>query len=315
MAITAHVYQIYIAAEPHQVWTAITDSDWTERYFHSTRYAAPLAVGEAYRSVVVPAGRDAVDGVVEELTPPMDGSPGRFVLTWHVLYDAALAAEPPGRVEWTVEGVGDGLTRVRLVHGDLAQSPLTWASVQDGWVWILDGLKTLLETGRPLPAVGDGATEAPAPGDGDWHRRQGVEANNSVWDLLDRPERTPAEDEEMLRRAYAAAYHWERATGAEPANEIRASYLVSRVLAATGQGERGLLTADRCVSLCEEHGVADFDLAYALEARARALVAVGRAADAAAAADAARAVPVGDAEDREIVERDLADLPATTQSA
>ena len=46
----------------------------------------------------------------------------------------------------------DGLTRVRLVHGDLAYSPLTWAHVKDGWVWVIDALKTLLETGRPLPS-------------------------------------------------------------------------------------------------------------------------------------------------------------------
>ncbi len=309
MAITAHVYQIYIAADPDRVWTAITDSDWTERYFHSTRFAEPLAVGEPYRTVVGGGGPDAIDGVIEEMTPPGDGKPGRFVQTWHVLYDAAMAAEPPSRVEWTVEGVGEGLTRVRLLHGDLALSPLTWASVKDGWVWILDGLKTLLETGEPLPAADDDGTATPAPGDGDWHRRQGVEANNSVWDLLGLPKRTPAEDEELLRRAYTAAYHWERATGAAPENEIRASYMISRALVATGQGERGLVTADRCVALCEEHGVGDFDLAYAHEARSRALRGLGRDEEAAAAAEAARAVPVGDPEDREVVERDFADLP------
>ncbi len=54
--------------------------------------------------------------------------------TWRVLYDVALAEEPPGRVEWSVEGAGPGFTRVRLVHGDLAASPLTWAHVRDGWV-------------------------------------------------------------------------------------------------------------------------------------------------------------------------------------
>ena len=87
------------------------------------------------------------------MQPPRPGRPSRFVQTWHVLYDAALAEEPPGRVEWTVEQVGDGLTRVRLVHGDLAASPRTWASVKDGWVWILDGLKTVLETDRELPPI------------------------------------------------------------------------------------------------------------------------------------------------------------------
>ncbi len=40
MAITAHVYQIFIAATPEQVWAAITDSSWTRRYFHGTSFAS-----------------------------------------------------------------------------------------------------------------------------------------------------------------------------------------------------------------------------------------------------------------------------------
>jgi hypothetical protein len=166
-------------------------------------------------------GRDAVEGMIEEMTAPTAGRPGRFVQTWHVLFDAALGAEPPGRVEWTIEEAGEGLTRVRLVHGNLAYSPLTWAHVKDGWVWIINALKTLLETGRPLPDP-DSETVVSATAEGDWHRRQGVEANNSAYELLDR-ERTPEEDEEILRRAYAAGYHWQRASGAKPENEARAS--------------------------------------------------------------------------------------------
>jgi hypothetical protein len=132
-----------------------------------------------------------------------------------------------------------------------------------------------------------------------------------VWDLLAAADRSPAQDEELLRRAYAAAYHWERATGARPENEVRASYLISRALVATGQPERGLVSADRCVALCEQHGIADFDLAYALEARSRALGGLGRPSEAAGAAAAARAVPIADDEDRALVEKDFADLPPT----
>ena len=54
-------------------------------------------------------------------------------------------------MEWTVEAAGEGLTRVRLVHAGLEQSPRTAAEVQDGWVWVLDALKTVLETGSSLP--------------------------------------------------------------------------------------------------------------------------------------------------------------------
>jgi hypothetical protein len=137
-----------------------------------------------------------------------------------VLYDAALAEEPPSRVEWTIEAAGDGLTRIRLVHGDLALSPLTWANVKDGWVWILNGMKSLLETGHPLPRVIDEPEESAAP-EADWHRAQGVEANNSLWELFAKADRTDDDVEEMLRGAYAAAYHWQRASGAGPENEAR----------------------------------------------------------------------------------------------
>jgi uncharacterized protein YndB with AHSA1/START domain len=308
MAGTAHVYQIFIAAQPEAVWQAITDSEWTKRYFHATSFVEPPSPGAAYRTVLADGG-DAVEGLVEEMTPPKDGEPGRFVQTWHVLYDASLSAEPPGRVEWTVEGVGEGLTRVRLVHGDLAYSPLTWAHVKDGWVWILDGLKTLLETGRPLPSPAVLAPESATP-EGDWHRRQGVEANNAAHGLLER-ERTPEIDEELLRHAYAAAYHWERATGARPENEARASYMVARALVATGQAERGLVSADRVLAVCTDHGITDFDLAYGHEARSRALSALGRTEEAALEASLARAVAVADPEDAAIVERDLQDLPIT----
>jgi uncharacterized protein YndB with AHSA1/START domain len=161
MNLNTHVYQIYIAASPELVWTAITESEWTRRYFHTTSFVEPPQQGKAYRTVRAD-GRPAIDGVIEEMQPPAEGSPGRFVQTWHILYDAALEQEPPSRVEWTVENAGEGLTRVRLVHGDLDQSPLTWENVKGGWVWILDSMKTLLETGRPLPRVRDNASVAEA---------------------------------------------------------------------------------------------------------------------------------------------------------
>ncbi|MGZ5399703.1 MAG: SRPBCC domain-containing protein [Nocardioides sp.] len=307
MTLTAHVYQIHIAASVDTVWAAITQSEWTRRYFHTTSFVEGPVAGARYRTVTA-EGHDAIDGVVEELTPPAEDRPGRFVLTWHVLYDAALAAEPPGRVEWTVEQVGEGLTRVRLVHGDLAGSPRTWANVKDGWVWVLDGLKTVVETGRTLPrATLEPVDPDPRSTEGEWHRRQGVEATNAAFDLLAQ-RRDAAADEELVRHAYAAAYHWERAVGAEPANSARADYLVSRALTATGQPARALVSADRALSTCREHGLGDFDLAYALEARARALHALGRPDEAAAAWRDARAVEVADAEDRAIVESDFAEL-------
>lgn len=310
MAITTHVYQIFIAASPETVWAAITESEWTRQYFHGVAFVEGPALGCRYLTKT-PDGRDAVDGLIEQMEPPVDGRPGRFVQTWHVLYDAAMAEEPPSRVEWTVEAAGDGLTRVRLVHGDLARSPLTWANVKDGWVWILDGLKTLLETGRVLPRATADTADSTGGGSGmdaDWHRRQGVEATNAAFDLLE-ADRDAEADEDLLRTAYAAAYHWQRASGAKPENEARASYLIAKALLTTGQPEAALRAADRTLRICVENGLTDFDLAYAYEIRARALRAVGRLEDAELDWRRATGVPIADPEDAQIVRADLAGEP------
>jgi uncharacterized protein YndB with AHSA1/START domain len=303
----AHVYEIFVRAAPERVWDALVDPAATTQYFHGIRYESTFEPGSSYRQLLAD-GSVAVDGVVEVFEPPR-----RLVITWHVLYDAALSEEPPSRVEWTLTPASDDgtVTRVTLRHGDLGRSPATWARVRLGWVEILDSLKSLLETGEALPAVdtSDGAADAPADVVADWHRVQAVEANNSTWELLD-VDRTERDDEELLRRAYAAAYHWDRAAGRTAANEARATWLLARAWSALGEGERALRDADRTLETCERAGLTDVDLAYAHEARARALAVLGRAADAAAAFERARSVQVADPEDRVIVDADLAALEA-----
>ncbi len=299
MPAARHQYEIYIRATPEQVWEALLDPAFTRQYFHGTAFDRPPVQGEPFRTSL-PDGSPAIEGTIEMLDPPR-----RLVHTWHTLYDAELAAEPVSRVEWHVEPAGEELTRLRLVHGDLAQSPKTWANVEHGWVWILDGLKTLLETGDPLPRA-DSEPRAVADPDAEWHRFQAVEANNSTWELIELADRGAEGDEDMLRRAYAAAYHWDRAAGRTPGNSARADWLLAKVHLLVGHPETSLHYAQRCFATCEEHGLKDFDLAYAHEATARALKALGRDSEAVQSWEAAKAVPIADEEDRTILESDLA---------
>ncbi len=298
MAITKHVYQIFIKATPQQVWDAIVEPSWTRRYFHGSAFDSPPVKGQPYRTTIG-EGQPAVDGVIEEVDPPH-----RLIMTWHTLYDAAMSEEPPSRVEWIIDPAGDGLTRLRLEHGDLALSPLTWANVRDGWVYVLDGLKTVVETGESLPPLTAPLTPI-EDATGEWHRAQGIECNNSTWEMIE-AERTPDQDEEMLCRAYASTYHWARAVRRGPANDARGAWLLAKVQLLVGQPELSLRYADRCMAVCHEHGLADFDLAYAHEARARALKALGDDVAAAQSWEMAKAVPIADAEDQAILDADLA---------
>ena len=85
-----------------------------------------------------------MDGTVVEADPPR-----RLVMTWHVLYDPELSKEQ-SRVTYLIEKRGE-VSKLTVTH-ELAEAPLTAKHVDsDGWQLVLSGLKTLLETGQPMP--------------------------------------------------------------------------------------------------------------------------------------------------------------------
>ena len=305
MSLTRQDNEIFIRATPEQVRPAIPDTAFTARYFHETSVESSFDAGAGIR-YLLPDGSPAIEGEIEEVEPGR-----RFVMTFRFVYDTALAAEPPSRVEWIVTPAGD-VTRLTLRHGDLFRSPLTWEQVRMGWLPVLHGLKSVLETGEGLGRVDDpaAATLSEDP-EGDWHRTQGITANNAIWDLLAIPdgERTEDDDERMTATAYAALYHWGLATGTGPVNTARGHYMVAKTWVARGNGPMALHHAAIVMATCLANDLADFDLAYAHEIRARALALLGRTDEARVSRTAAAEVPVVDPEDRAIVEADLAQEP------
>lgn len=304
MAGTRHVFETYIRATPENVWEALTEPSFTRQYFFGCAVASGWEPGGPYR---YDAGDDAaIEGVVEEIDPPR-----KLVMTFRVLFDADAAAETPSRVTWELTPVGD-VVRVTCVHGDLGMSPHTWRTTASGWSIVLAGLKSVVETGQGLGEVPDdgGSPFAPEPGadvDVTWHRDEARKANGGVYGLLDRTDRTVADDARMVHMAHAAAHHWGLA--GTTAHLARAEYLCSRVYAYLGRAEPALHHAARCATLCDEAGLEDFDRFFAHEAMARALAAAGRLDEAAAEVTAARATPVADPEDLGICEGDLAAGP------
>ena len=144
------------------------------------------------------------------------------------------------------------------------------------------------------------------------HRRLGVELYNGTWTLIEREDRTPDEDDEMLHRAHASAYHWLHAPHST-ANRARSHWLCSRVHALAGQPEGALHHASRCLAILEADGEGgeDWDLAGAYEALARAHVAAGEPDEARRYLELARAetAKIANPEDAKHIEEDLDALP------
>jgi uncharacterized protein YndB with AHSA1/START domain len=138
---TVQVYQLFIKASPEAVWDAITKPEFTERYFYGMRIEST-----ADRRRVFAADDDWGDDQVIQYDPPR-----RLVHGWSAKWNEELRAEPESRVTWELEPQDDGTTLLTLVHDKLEHSPKTAAGVSGpGWMRVLSGLKTLLETGSPL---------------------------------------------------------------------------------------------------------------------------------------------------------------------
>ena len=139
---TTQVYQVFIKATPEQIWDAITKPEWTERYFHKARHT----VTPDHYTSLGPDGSVWGDADVFEFDPPRKLSHG-----WSSLYSDELGAEDESRVTWEIEAGDDGVCLLTVVHDRLEGAPKTAAGVSGvGWMGVLSGLKTFLETGESL---------------------------------------------------------------------------------------------------------------------------------------------------------------------
>lgn len=132
---------------------------------------------------------------------------------------------------------------------------------------------------------------------------------NRVWELLEKTDRTSAEDEEVVHAAHASRHFW-TAVGDEK-NRAIGDWQIARVYSTLGRGEPAVHHARRCLEHAQHVEGEEWLLASAYEGLARAYAVAG---DRAAALEwktkaVARLDEVTDADDREIVEGDIATLP------
>ena len=141
----SHVFTIFVSATPEQVWRAITESEFTSRYYFASTVESDWEPGSPYRYLI--EGNEAIVGEVLEVDPPR-----RLAMTFDARWDEHVAADPPSRIVWELAEAGPGIVEVTVVHEGLAAGSATAEQIS-GMAFILSGLKTLLETGTPLAAA------------------------------------------------------------------------------------------------------------------------------------------------------------------
>jgi uncharacterized protein YndB with AHSA1/START domain/DNA-binding transcriptional ArsR family regulator len=153
------VYTTYIKTTPERLWHALTDPAFTRRWWQitvETDWQPGSSMTWNNNGVII-----ADPGqVVLEADPYR-----RLAYTWHTFTPelkerlgidddlfTRLASERRSRVAFDIEPAGE-LVKLTVVHDDFEPGSTVATMVRNGWPVVLSSLKTLLETGEPLPAT------------------------------------------------------------------------------------------------------------------------------------------------------------------
>jgi uncharacterized protein YndB with AHSA1/START domain len=149
------VFEIYIKTTPERLWEAITDPEMRAKYSFGVATTSDWTQGSTYKASV-PGVIDIAEGENLEVEPPR-----KLVQTFTALWSDEVKAAGASRVTWEIEPVGSSC-QLTVTHDQLADDANP--ELYGGWMMILSGLKTLLETGETLDTPGSlrysGATQS-----------------------------------------------------------------------------------------------------------------------------------------------------------
>ena len=135
------VYVTYIRTTPEKLWSALTDTDFMQRYWFNMRVESDFKKGSPWK-IVYPDGRVTDTGEMLESIPPK-----RLVIKWRNEFKPELKAEGFAICTMDIEPAG-GAVKLTITHTIDKKNAKFIEAVSGAWPMILSNLKSLLETGE-----------------------------------------------------------------------------------------------------------------------------------------------------------------------
>ena len=107
------------------------------------------------------------------------------------------------------------------------------------------------------------------------HRYFAADCFNRVWGLLEKPVRTPQEDQDMVQLCLASVWHWTEREDCTDTNMSVGYWQASRVYATIGLSDEARRYGGLCLEASRGPDILPFYLGYAHEALGRAEVVAG----------------------------------------
>ena len=136
------VYVTYIETTPEKLWHALTDGDFTERYWFGARLKSDWKVGSTFEML-------RGDGTVSDAGKVVEYDPPRRLAYTFVNLSDKYKDDLPALATFVLEPYGK-LVKLTLTHQGFRDGSKFFAGISRGWPAILSSLKSLLETGQPL---------------------------------------------------------------------------------------------------------------------------------------------------------------------
>jgi uncharacterized protein YndB with AHSA1/START domain len=136
------VYVTYIETTPDKLWHALTDGDFTARYWFGVRLRSDWKVGSSFEMV-------HGDGTVSDAGKIVEVDPTRRLAYTFVNLSDTYRNDISALATFELEPHGK-LVKLTLTHEGFAPDGKMLPAISQGWPAILSSLKSLLETGRPL---------------------------------------------------------------------------------------------------------------------------------------------------------------------
>ncbi|MEV6315494.1 SRPBCC domain-containing protein [Streptomyces sp. NPDC051776] len=137
---TTLAFDLYIRATPEQVWQALTDPELVPRWRFGMSFDTDWRTGSPLTSRA-PDG----SGTVTQCLPGR-----RLAYDWIQTDQPESNGGHSSTVMYELGAMGE-VTQLSVVHSNLDEEGLFLKVVRPGWPMLLSSLKTLLETGEPLP--------------------------------------------------------------------------------------------------------------------------------------------------------------------
>lgn len=140
------VFEIYIKTTPERLWDAITNPELRKIYNFGVGVKSDWKPGSSYIGKSEAANMLLIEGENLVVEPPH-----KLVQTFNALWGEDVKAEGTSRVTWEIKQVEDSCL-LTVLHDQLREGAND--QLYGGWMMILSGLKTLLETGESLTTPG-----------------------------------------------------------------------------------------------------------------------------------------------------------------